>query len=134
MSGIVRSENSEAEIVARIFVAPTPDRGAALSAGRFVLAAYINVPVYRAFHEWLGRGDALGEHWEQWDAGDRKGALEKIPEHVVDELLVHGSPDECRARIQRYIDNGVDCPALAVMPFGDVDLAEAIRGLAPTAT
>ena len=54
VSGIVRSENPQAEIVARIFVAPTPDREAALGAGRFVLAAYINVPVYRAFHDWLG--------------------------------------------------------------------------------
>ena len=98
VAGVVRAENPDAEIVARIFVAPTPDREAALSTGKFAAAAYLNVPVYKAFHEWMGRGDDLGEHWEQWAAGDRQGALEKIPDHIIDDLIVHGSPDVCRAQ------------------------------------
>ena len=130
---IVRSESPTAEVVARIFVLPTPDREAAIATGRFMLAAYINVPVYRAFHTWLGRTDALGEHWDQWDAGDRRGSLAKIPEHVVDELLVHGSPEECRDHIQRFIDNGVTCPAPMVLPVDGVDAFEVVRALAPAA-
>jgi probable F420-dependent oxidoreductase len=133
VSGIVRQENPSAEIVARIFVAPTPDRDLVMSAGRFAIASYLNVPVYKAFHQWLGREDRLGEHWEQWAAGDRKGSLAKIPESVVDELLVHGNPDECRTRIEQYVANGVDCPALAILSFGDIDAAEAAVALAPTA-
>ena len=131
VAGIVREENADAEIVARLFVAPTPDREVALGAGKYAMAAYLNVPVYRAFHEWMGRTEALGEHWEQWAAGDRQGALGKIPDEIVDELIIHGSPDDCRAHIQRYIDNGVTCPALAIMPFPGVDIDEAIEGLAP---
>ena len=131
--GIVRSESPTAEVVARIFVLPNPDREAALAAGRFILAAYLNVPVYRAFHTWLGRTDALGEHWEQWEAGDRRGSLEKIPEHVIDELLVHGSPDECRRHIQSFVDSGVTCPAPMVLPVDGVDAFEAVRALAPAA-
>ena len=134
VSGIVRAESPDAEVVARIFVMPTPDREAAISQGRFILAAYINVPVYRAFHEWLGRGDVLGEHWAQWDAGDRRGSLEKIPEHVVDELLVHGEPDDCRVHIQRYVEKGITCPAPMVLPVPGVDSFEVVRALAPTAS
>ena len=132
VAGIVRAENPDAELVARIFVAPTPDRDAALAAGKFTAAAYLNVPVYKAFHEWMGRGDALAEHWDQWAAGDRRGALAKIPDHIIDELIVHGSFDECRAHVQRYIDDGVTCPALAIVPCPGVDLDEAIEGLAPS--
>ncbi len=132
VSGIVRAENPDAEIVARIFVAPTPDREAALGAGKYAMAAYLNVPVYRAFHEWMGRGDALGEHWEQWAAGDRRGSLGKIPDEVVDQLIVHGTPEECRDHIARYVVNGIDCPALMLMPFPGVDMAAAVRDLAPT--
>ena len=131
VSAVVRAENPDAEIVARIFVAPTTDTDAARATGKFAAAAYLNVPVYKAFHEWMGRGDALGEHWEQWEAGDRQGALEKIPDHIVDELIVHGSYDECRAHLQRYVDNGVTCPAVALMPFPGVDIDEAMEGLAP---
>ena len=132
VSGIVRAVNPAAEIAARLFVIATPDRSKALAAARFLLAAYVNVPVYKAYHQWLGRGDALGEHWEQWEAGDRKGALGKIPESVVDDLVVHGSFEQCRARIAAYISSGVTCPVLALVPAEGVDQAEAIRGLAPS--
>ncbi len=133
VSAIVREENPDAEIAARLFVAPSDNREESLAAGKFAMAAYLNVPVYRAFHEWMGRTDDLGEHWEQWAAGDRQGALGKIPDHVVDELIIHGSPDDCRAHIQRYVDNGVTTPVLALMPFPGVDIDTAIRDLAPTA-
>ena len=133
VTAIVREENPDAEVVARLFVAPTPDRATALAAGKFAMAAYLNVPVYRAFHEWMGRADALGEHWEQWAAGDRKGSLEKIPDAVVDDLIVHGTPEDCREHIARYVANGIDCPALMVMPFPGVDVAGAVRDLAPSA-
>src|SRR5438132_29101 len=80
------------EIVARIFVCPSDDTDAVRAMGRFAIAAYLNVPVYAAFHEWLGRGDALRPMWDQWKAGDRKAAVASIPDQVVDELIVHGAP------------------------------------------
>ncbi len=119
------------EIVARIFMIPSEDREMVLGLGKYAMAAYLNVPVYRAFHEWMGRTDALGEHWEQWAAGDRKGALEKIPDSVVDELIVSGSATECKAHIERYIANGVTTPALAIMPMPGIDVPQVLRDLAP---
>ncbi len=77
-----------------------------------------------------GAGEVLGPMWRLWQDGDRKGALAAIPDEVVDDLVVHGSFAECRDRIGRYVANGVDIPALAVLPFG-VDLAEAVEGLSP---
>jgi hypothetical protein len=88
------------------------------------------VPVYAAFHEWLGRGDRLADMWRLWKEGDRRGAAAAIPDEVVDELIVWGPPEKCREHIQRYIDNGVDTPALALLPFG-IDADQAVRDLAP---
>lgn len=124
------ADGSPREIVARIFVAPIDDAETVRSMGRFAIAAYLNVPVYAAFHEWLGRGEALGEMWRLWKEGDRKAALDAIPDHVVDELIVWGSPEACREHIQRYVDNGVTTPALALLPFG-YDQRKAIQDLAP---
>ncbi len=118
------------EIVARIFVCPTEDAARARSVGRVGIAAYLNVAVYAAFHEWLGRGPQLEAMWAAWRGGDRKGALAAIPDEVVDALVVHGSAADCRAKIQRYVDNGVTVPVLAVLPGGD-DLRVAVRNLAP---
>jgi probable F420-dependent oxidoreductase len=118
------------EVVARIFVAPTDDADTVRGMGRFAIAAYLNVPVYAAFHEWLGRSDRLAEMWRLWKEGDRKAALAAIPDSVVDELIVWGPPEKCREHVQRYVDNGVTTPALALLPFG-LDQRQAVRDLAP---
>jgi len=101
---------------------------------RYAIAAYMNVPVYAAFQEWIGRGELLTDMWAAWKAGDRKAALAAIPDQVVDDLVVHGSPAACRARIQRYFDHGVTTSSLAILPL-DPELAhaDAVRLLAPNA-
>mgnify|MGYP000955817418 CR=1 FL=1 len=118
------------EVVARIFVAPTTDADTVRAMGRYAIAAYLNVPVYAAFHEWVGRGEVLKPMWDHWKAGDRKAALAAIPDEVVDQLIVHGSPEECKEHVGRYVEAGVTCPALAVLPFG-LDPVQAARDLAP---
>jgi alkanesulfonate monooxygenase SsuD/methylene tetrahydromethanopterin reductase-like flavin-dependent oxidoreductase (luciferase family) len=85
-----------------------------------------------AFHEWLGRGPKLKGMWEAWAAGDRKAATAAIPDEVVDELIVHGSPEACRARIQAYADSGVTTLALWLLSFG-IDGRQAARDVAPAA-
>jgi probable F420-dependent oxidoreductase len=127
---IVREYGQDKEVVARIFVAPTEDRDLVMQAGRFAIAAYLSVPVYAEFHKWLGREEQLAEMWSRWGEGDRKGALAAIPDSLVDELIVWGSPEACREHIGRYVANGVTTPALAVLPFG-LDVRQAIRDLAP---
>lgn len=127
---VVPEVGPDKEIVARIFVCPTEDTETVRTYGRFLISSYLTVPVYAAFHEWIGRGPQLKAMWDAWAAGDRKAATASVPDEVVDELIVHGSPEACRAHIQRYIDNGVTTTALALLPFG-IDQHQAIRDLAP---
>ncbi|WP_018653136.1 LLM class F420-dependent oxidoreductase [Actinomadura flavalba] len=127
------SYGDDGELIARLFVCPTDDADEARAIGRWMIAAYMTVPVYRAFHEWLGRGDALAPMNEAWAAGDRKRALEVIPDEVVDDLIVHGSPEKCRARVREYVDGGLTTPVLAIVPGGGLDPADAVRALAPNA-
>jgi probable F420-dependent oxidoreductase len=127
---VVPEIGADLPVAARIFVCPSEDADLVRMVGRRMIAAYLNVGVYAEFHRWLGRGPALEPMWEAWQAGDRKRALEVIPDEVVDALLVHGSFEECKAHLARYVANGVDIPVLAVLPIG-VSLAEAVKGLAP---
>jgi probable F420-dependent oxidoreductase len=118
------------EIAARIFVAPIDDPDTVRSFGKFAIAAYLNVPVYAEFHRWLGREEQLEGMWSAWSAGDRQGALAAIPDAVVDDLIVHGPPEACRERVEQYVANGVDTPAIAILPFPGIDQRQAIRDLA----
>lgn len=128
----VRAElGTKPELIARIFVCPTEDVAAARGLGRLLISSYLTVPVYAAFHEWLGRGDALRPMHEAWAAGDRVGANAAIPDEVVDELVVHGPVEKCRERVAEYIAQGLDTPAIALLPTGD-DPLDMVRKLAPS--
>lgn len=118
------------ELAARIFVLPTEDRDTVQYVARRMIAEYLNVPVYAAFHDWLGRGELLRPMWDRWQDGDRKGATEAIPDEVIDQLVVHGSPEQCREHLQRYVDAGITTPAPAILA-GPEDTRRVIRALAP---
>ena len=125
---------AEREIVARLFVCPSENSEVVRAAARFAIAAYLNVPVYAEFHRWLGRGEQLQGMWDAWKAGDRKAALAAIPDEVVDDLVVHGSPAKCRAIIDEYFANGVTTSSLAILGLDPaLDHWQAVRDLAPGA-
>jgi probable F420-dependent oxidoreductase len=107
--------NTESAIVARIFVCPTADADYARTVGRRMIAAYLTVPAYAEFHRWLGRGPQLEGLWAAWAVGDRAGALAAIDDAVVDALLVHGSPADCRRQLHGYVAAGVQIPVVALV-------------------
>jgi probable F420-dependent oxidoreductase len=127
---VVAEVGPDREIAARLFVCPSEDAENVRAQGRRVIAGYLNVAVYAAFHDWLGRGPALQPMWEAWSGGDRKGAAAAIPDEVVDALILHGSPADVRAQVDAYVSAGVTTPVLAILPFG-VDTRQAVRDLAP---
>jgi alkanesulfonate monooxygenase SsuD/methylene tetrahydromethanopterin reductase-like flavin-dependent oxidoreductase (luciferase family) len=129
--GVVRDEAQQAgkdpaavEIMCRINICPSAE-APAREAYRRAITAYLNVPVYREYHAWLGRGQVLRPMHEAWVEGDRKAALAAVPDHVIDELGVFGTPDECRAHVERFVANGVTIP---VLNFMNVETDAAKRG------
>jgi probable F420-dependent oxidoreductase len=127
--------NADAEVVARIFVCPTEDTAHAHATARRAISTYLTVPAYAAFHDWLGRADALAPMHRAWAAGDRAGAAAAIPERLLDELVVHGSPESCRAQVRAYVQAGVDTPVLALLPVPEASDAatrhDLVRRLGP---
>lgn len=125
------------EIVARLFVSVDPPTPEADVFVRRYITTYLNVPVYRAFHEWLGRTETLGPMWRAWESGDRRGAVAAIPDQVVGALIIRGSMEEIRAHVLRYMEAGVDTAVLHLLTAETAPerrqsiLGEAVRRLAP---
>ena len=127
------------EVTARLMINIDPPGPATDNVIRRQIAGYLNVPVYREFHEWLGRTPQLQGMWDAWAAGDRKAALAAIPQGVMDDLIVKGTPEERRAHVKRYMDAGVDT---AFMSFSTTEsdparraelVMQALRDHAPAA-
>jgi probable F420-dependent oxidoreductase len=119
----------DCELVARIFVCPTAEVAAARAIGRRAVTAYLTVPAYAAFHQWLGRGELIKPVLDLWAAGDRRGASAAVPDEVVDDLVIHGDLETCRQRVDAYRAAGLDTPVIAILPAPGVDVAQAVRGL-----
>jgi probable F420-dependent oxidoreductase len=127
---VAGADGARKEVVARLFVLPTEDRDLVNYVGRRAIAQYLNVGVYAAFHEWLGRADMLRAMWDHWKAGDRAEATEAIPAELVDDLIISGSMEQIAEHIQRYVDAGVTTPAPAILGSADQAMAVA-RAIAP---
>lgn len=54
-----------------------------------------------------------------WPAEEHqiRKAMKLVPDEVVQLITASGAPDECRAKVQEYIDAGCTCPVL--YPLGD---------------
>jgi alkanesulfonate monooxygenase SsuD/methylene tetrahydromethanopterin reductase-like flavin-dependent oxidoreductase (luciferase family) len=121
------------EIVARIFVMPSSNFDDVRAVAAREITSYLTVDAYARFQQWLGRGQALQPMWDAWAAGDRARALELVPDEVIDELVVWGTPERIRARVERYADNGVTTTAPLLLARGDA-VRDALHWLAPSAT
>jgi probable F420-dependent oxidoreductase len=103
-------------LVAWLPVCPSEDAAAVRDAARPSLASYVATPTYAAFARWLGWDRDLAPVWDAWRAGRRRDAIAAIPDHIVDQLVVHGSPSRCREQLEAFGAAGVTEVALAVHP------------------
>jgi probable F420-dependent oxidoreductase len=126
----LRAESRPGELLVRLFVCPTTDADAVRAAARRQITAYLTVPAYAEFQQWVGRGQVLEEMWACWRAGDRKAAVAAVPDATVDELVVHGAPKECADHLAAFVGRGATALALTVLD-GPVDPMEALAALAP---
>ena len=94
------------ELVCRFFCFPDAEE-AALPPARRMLVAYATVPVYAAFFRWLGWGERIDPMVDAWEDGDRKRALELVPDDLVREVFVFGDGDAMHERLRAFADDGI---------------------------
>ena len=120
------------EVVCRIYVCPSEDAAAVRAQAKMLIAAYLNVQVYAAFQEWIGRGpEAAGDvgpvafrRPQGGPRGDRRRRRRRARRARV--------AGRMRAHVERYVANGVTTPVLMPLPFAGVTARETVRLLAPT--
>jgi probable F420-dependent oxidoreductase len=105
------------DVVCRINVAVNEDIATARALFRRNLAAYITVPGYNKFFREIGYENEAGKAMELWNRGERKQALESLPEEMVERIYVFGDAKACRSRIDEFFKAGVTTTALQFISF-----------------
>jgi probable F420-dependent oxidoreductase len=122
--------SADRRLVAWLAVCPTERADEVRAAARPSIAAYFTTPPYAALARRVGWDEPLSAMWAAWRDGDRRRALDAVPDDVVDALVIHGSPARCREQIEAYGAAGVTDVALVVHP-PIVDPVRALRDVAP---
>ena len=118
----------EKELVCRFFCVPQPE-AEGMATAKFLFAAYGTVPVYTAFFRWLGWGDRIDPMAQAWHDGDRAKALELVPEDLVREIFIFGSPEQMGERLAEFAAAGITTFVLSAM-CAPADVPAFIDGLA----
>ena len=115
------------ELLCRFFCLPG-EREQIEPLARFMFSSYVTVPVYAAFYEWLGHGEAIAEMRELWAAKDRQGAAAAAPWELIEEMFILGTPDEMRSRLEEFVAGGITLPVLTPIcpPEAQIELIEAL--------
>lgn len=120
-------------LVVWVTVAPAIDPDLVRRRARPLIASYLNVPAYAAFHRWLANDELLRPVWDEWAAGRRREALDAVSDELVDQLIIHGSPTHCIEQIDAHLEAGATDVAVTVQ-YGTDDPMAALRRISDAFT
>jgi probable F420-dependent oxidoreductase len=113
----VGRDTTSLDIACRILVAIDQEEEVVRDQLRRELTAYVTVPQYNKFFRWLGYENEAGGAFEAWTAGDRKKALGLIPDSMMEEIYVFGTPAKIAARLREYEKAGITSSALQFVSY-----------------
>ncbi|GAB4478213.1 MAG: 5,10-methylenetetrahydromethanopterin reductase [Anaerolineae bacterium] len=92
-----------------------PDRRKGLDGARKLITQYLAQQPH--FAKALGADDKMVAEIKKrlgWPATEEQieAAMEFVPDEMVQMVAAAGTPEECRAKVQEYIDTGCTCPIL----------------------
>ncbi len=105
------------DIACRILVAVDEEQDAVRENLRRELTAYLTVPQYNRFFQWIGYGDEARAALEAWNAGDRRKALSLVPDYMLESIFVFGTVEQIVRRLRDYEQAGITTTALQFTSF-----------------
>jgi alkanesulfonate monooxygenase SsuD/methylene tetrahydromethanopterin reductase-like flavin-dependent oxidoreductase (luciferase family) len=103
---------SQFRVACHLVTCVSRERAEAEAAARSAVAYFVTVGIYRESFKRLGFRSEVEELNATIETKGQKVAAEKVPKEMLDELVVYGTPSDCRAKIARYVEAGVDEPVI----------------------
>ncbi|MGH8013393.1 MAG: LLM class flavin-dependent oxidoreductase [Candidatus Binataceae bacterium] len=99
------------DVACRIVVAVDQEHEIVREELRRELTAYLTVPQYNKFFREIGYESEATVALDAWNRGDRKKALQSVPDYMIDAIFVSGPPEHWIKRLRDYEKAGITTSA-----------------------
>jgi len=97
------------------------DSEIAVERAKKTLSFYISVgQIYREFLAKHGFQKETKNIFDEYIKSGLKSNYELVPESMIEQLCVYGTPEECIKKFKKFKQSGVDLPIIQFNPIGDV--------------
>ena len=106
----------------QIITCVNEDSEKAMVRAKKTLAFYVSVgKIYREFLASNGFENETKNIFEEYEKNGLKSNYELVPESVVSELCIAGTPDECKTQLLQFRETGIDSPIIQFNPTDNVE-------------
>ncbi len=111
----------EIDISCQLITCISYDAEKAVERAKKTLSFYISVgQIYREFLAKNGFQKETRNIFDEYTKSGLKSNYELVPESMIEQLCVYGTPDECIKKFKKFKRVGVDLPIIQFNPIGDV--------------
>ena len=108
------------DVACQIITCVSEDSDNAILRAKKTLAFYISVgKIYREFLENNGFKNETNNIFNEFKKSGFKSNHELVTDSMLDSLCISGTPEECKNKLQNFIDAGIDLPIIQFNPVGD---------------
>ena len=98
------------------------DSEKAIVRAKKTLAFYVSVgKIYREFLASNGFENETKNIFEEYEKNGLESNHELVPESMVSELCIAGTPDECKTQLLQFRETGIDLPIIQFNPTDNVE-------------
>ena len=106
----------------QIITCVNDDSEKAMVRAKKTLAFYVSVgKIYREFLASNGFENETKNIFEEYEKNGLESNYELVPESMVSELCIAGTPDECKTQLLQFRETGIDLPIIQFNPTDNVE-------------
>ena len=106
----------------QIITCVNDDSEKAMFRAKKTLAFYVSVgKIYREFLASNGFENETKNIFEEYEKNGLQNNHELVPESMVNELCIAGTPDECKTQLKQFRETGIDLPIIQFNPTDNVE-------------
>ena len=111
----------EIDVSCQLITCMSNDEDKAIDCVKKTLAFYISVgEIYRKFLAKNGFENETKNIFEEYKKSGLKSNHEQVPESMLEQLCVYGTPEDCIKKLKQFHKAGISLPIIQFNPVGDV--------------